>query len=191
MIKKIEHLLVDIWENGLKMDFENHGFMWERHFQAVFYFRLRNVLFSLFGDEIGVWIEPVFNIQKQQVKPDIVITYSSFIVSVIELKFKAWEPVVYEGDITKLNDLIDFKNQAIPLSVKKLKANWNEQKLHGNLRTYTIADNCLPVFAVVGRDGSDALKMTSYQKKDHLKGLLWLIGFIQSGDNEVIFKKLP
>lgn len=172
---KLESILKDLWINGIKNEFIEQGFMWERHFQAVFYHRLRDVLNALFGNEVGVWIEPVFKIEIGTVKPDIIITHDLTIIGIIELKFKAWEYIPYEGDIEKLLALRNHKDP-IALSAGTLRNTWANQE--NEVKFYSIIDDCLTVFAVVGRDGSDAFKMSKYQGTKKLEGLLRLNGFI-------------
>lgn len=183
---KLKSLIIDLWKNGIKNEFLEQGFMWERHFQAVFYHRLREVLVTLIGSEVGVWIEPVFDIKSGTVKPDIIITYGASVIAIIELKFKAWEYVPYEGDVEKLFALKNHRAE-IALSVGDIKSNWTNQKKE--VKRYSLSQDCLMVFAVVGKEGSDAFNMSKYEGTQQLEGLLRLNGFINQND-EVVFESV-
>ncbi|MEQ8554569.1 MAG: hypothetical protein RIC06_15090 [Cyclobacteriaceae bacterium] len=178
-IESLKKEIIRLWNDVVSKEFESTGFMWERHLQAVLYHHLR-----ISFPNLEIWIEPVFRVNGYDVKPDILITLDKQVIGIMELKFNPWQYIVYQNDLKKLMDL-DSYDEEIALACRPVS--YAERPMENHRVKYTIKDDCLMVFASVGRDGSAAFDVSKWGDVDLPRNFMNLYGYVDEL-NEARFK---
>lgn len=143
------------WEIDIKARFEKGLITYERQLQSILYGQLKARL----TNNYEVYIEPVIY-QLDKIKPDIVITKGKKIISVMELKCKAWEYPDFFSDIRKLERFkTEIKiNQEIVLGWIPKSVDWYNQEKHENLKlSYQIDEELQLIMALISRYDSDVV----------------------------------
>lgn len=144
-----------LWQNDIKEHFQNGYITWEHQLQAHLYYLLKCTLDSKFE----IWVEPVLYLKSfglDKVRPDLVITYEDKIIAIIELKVKTWELPLFEGDIEKLKRFNKVpKVEKIAIWFIPFSNDWETQKKKGIKKEFTIDENFLKIFAIIGKPGSE------------------------------------
>ena len=91
-------ILNNLWKTNIKSDYMQGLINSERCLQSIIYYHLRNNL----KVDNTVFIEPIFAIDKDIFRPDIIITNKKSIELIIEIKFVPHHYPEYENDIYKL-----------------------------------------------------------------------------------------
>lgn len=175
-IEKVEELLKRIWLTEVKEMMALGFLVYERQVQAEIYSRLKLAFGSI--NDFRVWMEPVIYLEdstKKKVIPDLIITYKTEIISIIEIKFKPWESVHVEGDIIKLKQFEKYKGKSFQLGIIPISNNWANQKEKGSFLNYSIKDEFLQVFITFEEPKGNSFQI---KEKYDVDGILHLYGSI-------------
>lgn len=177
-MEKIKKRIISIWENEIRDALERGEVIIEKQLQAEVYHQLRSKL-----PKYKIWTAPTLYLKKydlDRIKPDLVITNDQEILAVIQMKFKPWEFLDYQEDLSLLTGLDKVgKAKKIKLGMIPFSSIWQEQKTKdANNLNFTMAENLLKVLITGSRIGCHSLGLKKGEKPS--KNFLHLFGYIEN-----------
>lgn len=179
-METIKNNLTKTWKGPVKEDFMKGVLIYERQVQAVLY----KYLIDWLPKSYEVWVEPVIYLEKynlDKVKTDMVFCHGQKMIGVLELKFKPWEYIPFEGDLEKLS-LFHTASQSEPslaLGYVPYSPIWENQLSNGKKLSYIIEKNLLKIMVTFGRPESGAFNLNNQKPPSNF---FHLIGYFKSSD---------
>jgi hypothetical protein len=176
-----------IWEIDIKSKFAKGLITYERQLQSNLYYQLKSRL----SNDYEIFIEPVVY-QLDGIKPDMIITKDSRIISIIELKSKPLEYPDFYSDMIKLERFkkeLDV-NQNIVFGWIPKSVDWYIQDTYDDLKlSYSIDKDLKLIMALILRHDSDIVlkDINDYAHLINIKDFMIFLGYLNT-DETVEFK---
>lgn len=135
-----------LWESWelVRSEYRRGRINSERTLQAFLFRFLQDAL-----PDHNVFCEPGVDVSDVRAIPDILVVEDGSVVAAVELKFKPQSYPVYEEDLRKLGYYGEHK-ETFPLTLDPATG-------RESLSRFRFADDCLLVFAAIGRFDADAV----------------------------------